>query len=73
MRGLLFMYTCVCLCMSPRSVGSFGLGVPGSCKLPDMGARNKTQVLYKNSVHSLLLNHISSSDCPLVLFIVITV
>lgn len=40
MRGLLFMYTCVCLCMSPGNVGSFGVGVPGSCKLPDIGARN---------------------------------
>lgn len=54
-RFIVYVY----MCMSPRIV-------PGSCKLPDMGAINKTEVLYKNSVHSLPVNHISRSDCPLV-------
>lgn len=28
-----------------------GLGVPGDCGPPDMGAGNQTQVLYKNNKH----------------------
>ena len=41
-------------------------GVTGSCELPDVGAKNQTQVLCHRSKCSYPLNHLSSiSHCPI--------
>ena len=50
-----FVCLYVCLQMpaaSREGVGLLGAEVTGSCELPNMGAGNQTQVLYKNSTCS---------------------
>lgn len=45
--------TCVGYRQSPEeAVGSHGVGLTGGCELPDVGFRNQTGVLYKNSIRS---------------------
>lgn len=53
---------CVCRHLG-RSEGVFespGTGVIGGCKLPDVGAANKSWVLWKRSRHSSPLNRPSN-------------
>ena len=43
------------------TLGPSGAGVTGSCELPAVGTRNQTWFLFKNSMFSYLLSHLSSS------------
>jgi hypothetical protein len=46
---------CVAVCMlvqKPEDLGSAGIGVTGSCKLPDVGAGNQPGVFWKTGTRS---------------------
>lgn len=47
--AIIYVYICTCLymCMGLRLGASPGDGVTSNCKLPDVGAENRTRVLYK--------------------------
>lgn len=45
--------------LGDQSIGSPGAEVTGVCELPKVGAKNRTQVLWKNSIYFPPLSHLS--------------
>ena len=58
--SILFFELCVCVC-----VCVFHAGVTDCCELADMGIEDQTQVLWKSSMCSWPLSHLSSSTFSL--------
>lgn len=55
----------ICICMrvfleAEKLISCPGARVTGSCELPSVETRNQTPVLCKRSIHSQLMNHLSS-------------
>lgn len=67
----IFIYVYVCATLYMGTYGSqkaeleYSRATDG-CEPPDMGTGNQTQVLWKNSEHSWLMNHLSGPHMPIV-------
>lgn len=56
-----YVHECSCPWRSDESIGSLGVRVTGSYKPVNMGAKNWTMVLWKNSKHTKFLSYYFST------------
>ena len=73
-RVCVYVCVCVCVCRLEEGIRFSEAGVTDGCELPDMGAGNRMQVLWKSSKHLLtadpslhltaLINDLSKAQAP---------